>query len=124
MLFIVSTSGVSRNSGRISLAKLRGMFNSSASLEGKDRRKLRSDVVRCVAGNATKQRQCSGARIRARAVVPLLVTKRHPLVPFVLNIAGEEIATSTTQAKPPRIARQGLIAAVVNERGPTGVAAF
>jgi len=55
--------------------------------EGKDCRKLRADVVGRVARNAAKQRQQPDTRIGARAVVTLLVGKRHPLVPFVLNVA-------------------------------------
>ena len=36
------------------------------------------------AGNAAKQRQRAGTIVRARAIVTLLVSERHPLVPPVV----------------------------------------
>src|SRR6266446_6046401 len=56
-------------------------------LKCKDRRKLRSNVMRREARNPAKQWQQSCAKIRARAVVTLLVGERHPLIPLVLNVA-------------------------------------
>src|ERR1051326_1732620 len=93
-------------------------------LERKDCRKLGSDVVSREARNAAKQRQRSGAKIRARAVVTLLVAKRHPLVPLVLNVAGEEIAVTATRAKTSRVTRQHFVATVVEISSPTSVASF
>src|SRR6185369_10599158 len=90
----------------------------------KDCRKLRPDVVRRVTRNAAKQGQQARARIRTRAVVTFLVSKRHPLVPLVLNVAGEEIAAPATQAKPPRVTRQHCVAAVVKVSVPTRIASF
>src|SRR6185503_13124299 len=90
----------------------------------KDGRKLRANVVRSVARDPAKQRQQPRASIRTRAVVTLLVSKRHPLVPFVLNVAREQVTTSTTQTEPPGVARFRLIETVVHERSPTGVASL
>src|ERR1051326_732811 len=93
-------------------------------LERKDCRKLGSDVVSREARNAAKQRQRSSANIRARAIVTLLVAKRHPLVPLVLNVTREEIAAVATSAKPPRVTRRHLIVAVIKISTPAGVASF
>src|SRR6185369_6659950 len=93
-------------------------------LERKDCRKLRANIVRGITRDATEQRQQAHARIRACTVVTFLVCKRYPLVPFVLDIAGEEIAAPAAQTKPSRITRFRLIEAVVKERGPTRVASL
>src|ERR1044072_7932932 len=93
-------------------------------LKRKDCRKLGANVVRGVARDAAEQRQQAHAGIRACAVVTFLVGKRYPLVPFVLDIAGEEIAAAAAQAKPSRITRFRLIEDVVEKRSPTGVASF
>src|SRR5262249_27057714 len=71
-----------------------------------------------------EQRQRSSVNIRARAVVTLLVTKRHILVPLVLNVAREEIAVITTRAKASRVTSRDLIATVIKVSGPTGVPRF
>lgn len=54
--------------------------------KSKDCRKLRSNVMGGETRDASKQRQRSAVKIRARAVVTLFVCKRHPLIPLVLDI--------------------------------------
>src|SRR5689334_11790826 len=93
-------------------------------LERKDCRKLRTDVVRREARDAAKQRQRSAVHISARAVVTLLVAKRHPLVPLVLNVTREQIAAIAARAKPSRVLRINLVVAVIKISGPTRVASF
>src|SRR5215510_4017119 len=123
MPFMVSTSGLSRNSGRISLEKLNAIVSPPAAqshsqttlptkLESKDGGELRSDVVRGETWHAAKQRQSSSTKIRAGAKVPLLVSERYPLVPFILNVAGEKIASSASASESAGIARGGLVIAV------------
>src|SRR5262249_39081243 len=93
-----------------------------SNLKSKDGRKLRSNVVRGKARNSAKQGQQSSAEISACPVVTLLITKRHPLVPLVLNVAREEIAAIATRAESSRVARHHLIVAVVEESSPAGIA--
>src|SRR5690349_17778594 len=100
------------------------MMSLSLESKRKDGRKLRANVVRSVARDPAKQRQQPRASIRTRSVVTLFVSKRDPLVPFVLNVAGEQVATSTTQTEAPCIARFRLIETVVDESSPTGVSSF
>src|SRR5438445_9003445 len=138
---MLSTSGVSRNNGRISVAKLSAILEPSGALvvraltakeaaaslfqlESKDRGKLRSNVVCGEARDSAKQRQRARAIVGTRTIIALFVSKRHPLVPLVLNISGEQIAASPPGAKAPGIARRRLIIAIVNVSGPSGVASF
>src|SRR2546422_1191749 len=93
-------------------------------LKSEDCRKLRSDVVRGEARNSAKQRQYPGAIICTRAIISLFVRKRYPLIPFVLNVAREQIATSAARAKPPCIPRRGLVVSIIKISGPSSVASF
>src|SRR5947199_8313984 len=77
-------------------------------LKSEDCRKLRSDVVRGKARNSAKQRQYPGAIICTRAIISLFVRKRYPLIPFLLNVAREQIATNSSRAKTPCIPLRGL----------------
>src|ERR1051325_10703396 len=93
-------------------------------LERKDRRKLRPDVVSREARDAAKERQRSGANIRARPVITLLADKSPPLVPLVLNVTREEIATIAARTKPSRVTRSYFIITIVEISTPTSVTPF
>src|SRR5213075_2673341 len=71
-----------------------------------------------------KKRQQSAAKVCPRPVVPLLVSKGHPLVPLVLKIAGEKIAAAAARAKPSCVTSVGFIAAVIKKCRPSGVASL
>src|SRR5881392_902912 len=93
-------------------------------LKSKDRRELRTDVVGGKARDSAKQWQRSGAEISPCAVVALLISERHPLIPFVLKVARKEITAIAAGAESSRVACLGLIVAVIKKCGPSGIASF
>ena len=92
-------------------------------LEGEDRADFRANVIP-LAHRASIEERILSRRSEpqsARAIEGFLGGEGDPIVEFVLQLSGEEVALHAPTAEMANVAREDCVVAIVQKEGPTGV---